>query len=187
VTCEVETTRPPPRRGVAVGMGPDRHAAGRRNSTSSPRRAGSNVSRLLDVWAGLRRLAHRSPSWSCTSTRAKIARRPLRSAVVIQRLSRQISIASSQVRAVEVVLEKPGWYPRAPSPGGTARITSTPRFCFYPLRYSSGNFHGPRYSGFARRAASSSPVIFSVAGSKWIVRPSLSDRLASTRGTSTRT
>ena len=51
--------------------------------------------------------------------------------------------------------------------------------------YSAGNFQGARYSGCASRAASSSPTIFSANGSKRIARPSFSDRLANTSGTST--
>ena len=45
-------------------------------------------------------------------------------------------------------------------------------------KYSAGNFHGSRYSGTAGRAASSSPTIFSVAGSKRIERPSLQRQVA---------
>ena len=65
----------------------------------------------------------------------------------------------------------------------TARITDCAHSPTYT--YCLGNFQGSRYSGTARRAASSSPTIFSVAGSYWIERPSFSDRLPSTIGTFT--
>src|ERR1035441_1098460 len=55
------------------------------------------------------------------------------------------------------------------------------------LRYCLGNFHGARYFGMARRVASGSPRILSVAGSKRIERPSFSESRLSTMGTSTRT
>lgn len=37
-------------------------------------------------------------------------------------------------------------------------------------RYSAGNFQGARYSGMARRAASSSPTMTSFSGSNWMDR-----------------
>ena len=55
------------------------------------------------------------------------------------------------------------------------------------LRYCLGNFHGARYFGMASRAASGSPRILSVAGSKRMERPSFSESRLSTMGTSTRT
>ena len=57
----------------------------------------------------------------------------------------------------------------------------------HPSRYSLGNFHGARYSGTARRAASASPRMLLVLGSNRSERPSLSASTLKAMGTSTLT